>query len=167
MKYAAVFLGAAVTLTLGAIATFDRIEAVAGADRPAAQPMFPAGDTLPTATVASPVMPTRADYARFAVADSAWRTEHARRYTIDELRRRGDGRRTPREAMQDRVFKYTQRGRTEAAIAELERWVASHPRDAGALLSLARLLNSDGQADAAIKRYRQVLALGGSITGAE
>lgn len=167
MKYAAVFLGAALSLTLGAIATFDRIEAVAAGGGSRTPPPFPVGDTLPAATVASPVMPTGADYARFAAADSAWRATHARRYSIAELRQRGDGRRTPREAMQDRVFKYTQRGQTRAAIAELERWVAGHPRDAGSLLSLARLLNSDGQADAAVQRYRQVLALGGSIAGAQ
>ena len=64
--------------------------------------------------------------------------------------------------MQDRVFTYTKHGGRRQAISELERWVRSHPRDRGALLSLARLLNADGQADAAVRRYRQLLALGGS-----
>ena len=167
MKYAAVFLIVALTLTLGALATFDRIEGAARATAAAAAPTFPPGDTLPAAAVASPVMPTGADYASFAAADSAWRAAHARRYSIDELRRRGDGRRTARELMQDRVFEYTKHGRRQSAITELERWVARHPRDSGALLSLARLLNAAGQTDAAIARYRQVLKLGGPIQGAE
>jgi hypothetical protein len=167
MKYAAIFLVAALALTLGALAAFDRIEATARTTASAAQPAFPVGDTLPTAPVASPLVPTRADYAGFAKADSAWRLEHAHPYSIADLRQRGDGKRTPRGLMEDRVFKYTQRGQREPAIAELTRWVDAHPRDSGALLSLARLLNEDGQADAAIARYRQVLALGGSTRGHE
>jgi tetratricopeptide (TPR) repeat protein len=167
MKYTVVFLVAALALTVVAVATFDRIEATLRANTLAARPSFPPGDTLPAPVRTSPVIPTRADYAAFAAADSAWRAEHARRYTVAELRRRGDGQRTTRERMQDRVFEYTKNGRRRSAIAELERWVAAHPRDSGALLSLARLLNADGQADAAIVRYRQVLALGGSIGDVE
>jgi hypothetical protein len=166
MKYAMAFLVAALTLTLGAVLTFGRITANRGAA--AGSRAFPAGDTLPaTRTVASPLVPTRADYAGFAATDSAWRAQHARTYSIAELRRRGNGRPTARDSMQDRVFEYTKRGRRQQAIAELERWVGGHPRDSGALLSLARLLNADGQADAAVARYRQVLALGGSRVGAE
>ena len=160
MKYAVVFVAAALTLTLGAMATFDRITTRASATT--AAPAFPVGDTLPTPTSSSPLMPTRSDYAGFAADDSAWRAEHARPYSIAELRRRGDGRPTARDSLQDRVFAYTKHGRRKQAIAELERWVRNHPRDRGTLLSLARLLNADGQADAAIVRYRQVLALGGS-----
>jgi hypothetical protein len=163
MKYPILFLVLAAALTLGALATFDRIERAASARAAAGLPRFPSGDTLPTAPAMSPIMPTRADYAGFAAADSAWRAEHARAYSIAELRKRGDGRRTARELMQDRVFEYSKRGRRGAAIAELERWVASHRRDSGALLSLARLLNENGQVDAAIIRYRQVLALGGAV----
>jgi hypothetical protein len=166
MKYAVVFLVAALALTFAAIATFDRIATVRSGAA-AGPPAFPVGDTLPTAGVASPLVPTRADYAGFAAVDSAWRAEHARPYTIAELRRRGNGRRTARELMQDRVFEYAKHGQRRPAIAELERWVAGHPRDRGALLSLARLLNADGQANAAVARYRQVLALGGTIEGAE
>ena len=165
MKYAVVFLVAALTLTLGAMATFDRITTSRSVAVQA--PAFPAGDTLPTTTVASPLIPTRADYAGFAAADSAWRAQHARRYTVAELRQRGDGRPTARDRMQDRVFEFTKQGRRKQAIAELERWVGGHPRDDQALLSLARLLNADGQADAAVARYRQVLALEGSKAGAQ
>lgn len=164
MKYAFVFLVAALALTLGAVATFDHIAASRN-NATAAAPAFPSGDTLPAAGATSPVVPTRADYAGFAAADSAWRAKHARSYSIAELRRRGDGRPTARELMQDRVFTYTKRGERRPAIAELERWVASHPKDSGALLSLARLLNADGQTDASVARYRQVLALRGTIVG--
>jgi hypothetical protein len=164
MKYAVVFGVAALILTLGAMITFDRI--TAGRSVAALSPAFPAGDTLPAPSVSSPIIPTRSDYARFAAHDSAWRAEHARNYSIAELRRRGDGRPTARDSMQDRVFEFTRHGRRKQAIAELERWVRSHRRDGGALLSLARLLNADGQADAAVARYRQVLALGGSAVGA-
>lgn len=164
MKYAAVFLIVALVLTLGALAAFDRIEAGARADAlAAAEPAFPPGDTLPSAAVPSPLAPTRVDYTRFAAADSAWRVEHAHQYTIAELQQRGNGKPTARQLMQDRVFEYTKHGRRAAAIADLERWVAEHPHDASALLSLARLLNADGQADAAVARYRQVLSLGGAI----
>jgi tetratricopeptide (TPR) repeat protein len=161
MKYTFVFLAAALALTLGAVATFNHL-ATGRNTAIAVTPSFPAADTLPTVTSASPLVPTRGDYARFAKADSAWRAEHARPYSVAELRRRGDGRPTARDLMQDRVFTYTKRGQSRSAIAELERWVAAHPRDSDALLSLARLLNADGQTDAAVKRYRQVLALGGA-----
>jgi hypothetical protein len=157
MKYAVVFAAAALALTLGAVATFDRI--TTSRDVIADAPPFPAGDTLPGRAVASPLIPMREDYARFATADSLWRAQHARSYTVAELRRRGDGRPTARDLMQDRVFRYTKHGQRSQAIAELTRWVAAHPRDDGALLSLARLLNADGQIDAAVARYRQVLAL--------
>ena len=168
MKYAAVFLIVALALTLGALAAFDRIEAGARADAlAAAEPAFPPGDTLPSAAVASPLSPTHVDYSRFAAADSAWRVEHAHQYTIAELRERGDGKPSARQLMQDRVFEYTKHGRRGPAIAELERWVREHPHDAGALLSLARLLNADGQSDAAVARYRQVLSLGGTIQSPE
>ncbi|MFI5227943.1 MAG: hypothetical protein ACHQWU_02670, partial [Gemmatimonadales bacterium] len=128
MRYAVVFVVAALALTLAAIATFDRI-ATLRSGAAVGVPAFPAGDTLPSAGLASPVLPTRADYAGFAAADSAWRAENARPYTIAELRRRGDGRPTARQLMQDRVFEYTKRGQRRMAIAELERWVARHARD--------------------------------------
>jgi tetratricopeptide (TPR) repeat protein len=157
MKYAVLFVVAALTLTLGAMLTFERITTSRAAVVEA--PAFPRGDTLPASAVRSPVMPTRKDYAAFAAEDSVWRAQHARSYSIADLRQRGDGRPTARDLMQDRVFGYTKHGRRGQAIAELEKWVAAHPLDDDALLSLARLLNADGRADAAVARYRQVLAL--------
>ena len=168
MKYALLFTVAAVLLTLSAVATFDHISTVSlAASSMTAMPPLPPADTLPTAGIASPVMPTAADYARFADADRAWRDSAARRYSVAELRQRGDGRRTPREVMQDRVYRGTRRGDAAGAIAELERWVARYPRDARALVSLARLLNETGRADAAIARYRQALAVDPRVGGEE
>jgi Flp pilus assembly protein TadD len=158
MKYALVFLLAALGLTAGAIATFAHISAVslASADAPNAGPV---ADTVETAAAVTPAVPTAADFARYAAADRAWRERHARQYTIAELRARGDGKRSPREAMQDRVYNLTRRGDRAGAIAQLERWVSAHPRDAESLLSLARLLNEAGRTSDAVARYREILAI--------
>ena len=165
MKYALLFAAAAILLTLGALATFDHISTSLTASATTGLPPLPRADTLPSARVASPLVPTAADYARFADADRAWRDSAARRYSVAELRQRGDGRRTPRDLMQDRVFNDTRRGDRAGAVAELERWVARHPRDAKALVSLARLLNETGRADDAIARYRQALAVNPRVAG--
>src|SRR5438105_12096994 len=103
MRYALAFLLAATCLTIGAIATFAHLSAVSLAAT-ASPNAAPAADTVPTAEVATPIVPTAADYARYADADRAWRERYARQYTIAELRARGNGRRTPRQAMQDHVF---------------------------------------------------------------
>lgn len=157
MRYAMAFLLAALCLTTGAIATFVHISSVSLV---AAQPTSqPTADTIPGPVVETPVAPTAADYARYADADKLWRERHARQYSISELRARGDGKRTAREAMQDRVFMLTRRGDRAGAIVELEHWVQDHPRDKQALLSLARLLNEVGRASDAVARYREILAL--------
>ena len=158
MRYALAFLFAALALTAGTVAAFTHISSasLAGATRPASPPV---ADTVPSAGVATPVVPTAADFARYAAADRVWREKHAKQYTIAELRARGDGKRTPQQAMEDRVYLLTRRGDRAGAIAELERWVKSRPRDDAALLSLARLLNEAGRTNEAVVRYRQVLAL--------
>ena len=159
MRYAVYFALSVVCLMTGALLTFDHISVsgvpVVRVDSLAA----PTADTLPSPEVATPAMPTAADYARYAEADRAWRQKYAREYTLSELRARGDGRRSPRDSVEDRVFRYTRSGQRSRAIAELERWLGSHPRDRELLLSLARLLAESGQSDAAIRRYRQLLAL--------
>jgi len=162
MRYALGFLLAALCLTAGAIATFAHISAVslASAEAPNAVPV---ADTVPSAEIATPVVPTSADFARYADADRAWRERHARAYSIAELRARGDGKRTAREAMQDRVYNLARRGDRAGAITQLETWVRAHPRDAESLLSLARLLNEVGRTNDAVLRYREVLALHGHV----
>jgi tetratricopeptide (TPR) repeat protein len=160
VRYALFFALALVGLTAVAVLTFDRISATSLAVEPLAA-AAPVADTVPPLIVPTPAAPSTKDYERFAEADRAWRERHARLYSAAELRARGNGRRTPRESMQDRVFGYTRRGDRARAVAELERWVRQHPRDAQSLLSLARLLNETGRTEEALVRYRQILALKG------
>ena len=76
---------------------------------------------------------------------------------LAELRARGDGRRSARDSVEDRVFEYSRRGRRDLATREMERWVARHPNDRAMLLALARLLNEQGRTDESIARYQQLL----------
>ena len=159
MRYAVYFALSIIALTTGALLAFDHIspsDAIAVPMVPLSQPT---ADTMPAPATATPANPTAADYARFADADREWRATHARQYTIAELRARGDGKRSARDSVQDRVFALMQGGQRRLAIGELERWVAKHPGDRELLLSLARLLTEDGRSDAAIARYRQLLSL--------
>ena len=159
MRYALLFALAIVGLTAVVVLTFDRISATALAvETPVAA--APA-DTMPAAVTTTPIAPSTKDYDRYATADRAWRERHARFYSARELRARGDGKRTPREAMQDRVFADMRGGNRARAISELERWVRANPRDEQTLLTLARLLNEAGRTDDALARYRQILALAG------
>lgn len=158
MRYAVVFVLAVFALTAGTVAAFTHISAASLAGV-AASPAPPVADTVPSAGVPTPVAPGAADLARYAAADRAWRARYAKQYSIAELRARGDGKRTAREAMEDRVYLLTRRGDRAGAIAELEQWSRAHPRDDAALLSLARLLNEAGRTDEAVTRYREVLSL--------
>jgi Flp pilus assembly protein TadD len=94
---------------------------------------------------------TEADYRRFDAEDAAWRRRHAQLPDLLVLKRR---------ALEERVYLLTRGGRRGEAIAELERWTASHPGDREAVLWLARLLRQAGRTNEALARYRQVLALG-------
>jgi Tfp pilus assembly protein PilF len=116
------------------------------------------GDTTTARATAAASAPL---YAQVAATDETWRRENARQYTLAELRVRGDGRRTARQSMQDRVYSLTRRGDRAGAIAALERWVASHRGDTEAVLWLARLLNEAGRASESVRRYRQALAIEG------
>jgi Flp pilus assembly protein TadD len=161
--YAVLFAGAIMLLVAGAVTTFRAIggsalRAMAADSAAAASTAWP-GDSLDMALSDAPVAPSRAAYERFAAADSAWRARNARALSVKELRARGDGRRSAREMMQDRVYRLQRAGQRARAIAELERWVRERPRDQSALLSLARLLRESGRTDDALHRYRQALAL--------
>ena len=165
MRYAISFALSIICLTVGAMLTFDRLS-IAGVNVGRRDSLAaPPADTLPTPQVATPLNPSAADYARFAEADRAWREKHARQYTIPELRIIGDGRRTSRDSVQDRVFLYVRSNQRARAIAELERWVTAHPNDGELLLSLARLLSEEGRSGDAVGRYRQILALQGKSHG--
>lgn len=152
-RYTWSFLLAVLLLTITALAAYRQISADAlwASD---AEPRW-VDDSAGIALAR--VMPLP-DFSLVAARDSAWRREFARHYSLAELRARGDGRRTPRQQMQDRVFAHQKTGNRGAAIRELERWVAANPRDADALLSLARMLNAAGRTGESVRRYRQALA---------
>jgi tetratricopeptide (TPR) repeat protein len=158
--YTGFFALAVVALIVGGISAFVRLDAIGRAARREAT----VGDVgqwdgaVPERKFI-PIAPDPAAYERYEAEDAIWRDRHARQLSLSELRARGDGRRTPRQALDDRVFEYTRRGDRKQAIAELERWVARQPRDERALLALARLLNEAGRREAAVARYRQLLAV--------
>ena len=161
--YAVFFTLAVFTLSFGGVFAFRRLAvstSAAAASEVTALPALPVPARKPFIAIA----PDPAEYDRYEAADAAWRTQNARPFTLRELRERGDGTRSPREALQDRVYAHTKRGNEAGAITELERWVAQHPDDQSALLSLARLLNENGRNADAIARYRQLLSLKQRIT---
>jgi len=162
MRYALRFALVILVLTMGALATFERISSMSLAAAPSDAPLL-----VPPATAedraearAATARPVHAsEVARLATADKSWREQHARQYTLNELRLRAAGYRSEQQAMEDRVYLAVKRGRRDRAIAELEGWVRGHPRDRESLLSLARLLGEAGRTDDAVARYRQILAL--------
>ncbi len=157
VRYPLLFILAVVLLTGSTLVAYGRIGAGPGTRAAATHGHWPGDKVVETPPLA---VATRADYERFSEADKAWREQNARQYTVAELRARGDGRRTDRDSLDDRVYLLTKRGDNQRAVGELERWVSRHPRDKSALLSLARLLRETGQTDASIARYRQLLSLG-------
>ena len=154
-RYPLLFTMSVIVLTAATLVSYGRIGGVARSAKTTGR--WP-GDSAPEHPPL--VIPTRADYERFAAPDSAWRLQNARQYSVAELRARGDGTRSDREVLDDRVYLLTKRGDTKGAVSTLERWVTRHPRDRSALLSLARLLRESGRTDAAVARYRQILSLG-------
>ena len=153
-RYPLVFVTAAVVLTAATLVSYRTIGGtISRSSTPARWP----GDSAPERPPL--VIPKLADYQRFAASDSAWRAQYARQYTVAELRARGDGTRSDRQILDDRIYLLTRRGDTRGAMTALEHWVAKHPRDRSALLSLARMLRDAGRTDAAVARYRQLLSL--------
>ena len=152
-RYTSLFLGVICALTLMALASYHEISASAFGLSAGAPREFENDSLVPLQRAAV------ANFADVYAADAAWRAANAREYSLAELRKRGDGRRSAREAMQDRVFSAQRAGQRGRAIGELERWVARNPRDADALLSLARLLNESGRKSESVARYRQALAV--------
>jgi len=154
-RYPLVFIAAVFVLTAATLVSYRRI---GGSNtRSSIQGRWP-GDSAPEKPPL--VVATLADYERFAASDSAWRAENARQYSVAELRARGDGTRSPREILDDKVYTLTKRGDTRGAMSALEHWVNQHPHDRTALLSLARMLRDAGHTDQAVARYRQLLSLG-------
>jgi Flp pilus assembly protein TadD len=158
--YACVFALAVLALGAGGLFAFRRIESmIAEAALAASAEVAWPEDGSSASRPYVPIAPNPDEYARYEDEDEAWRERNARQFTLSELRTRGDGKRTPRDSLHDRVFELTRRGDRARAIAELERWVEHNPRDEQVLLSLARLLNETGRNADAIMRYRELLAL--------
>ena len=158
-SYAMVFGITVLALGAGGLLAFRRLEAEAEAARLANINLAPAVDQTTDTTPFVPIAQDSALYAALAGDDAKWRRIHARRYTLTELRARGNGTRSPREQMQDLVYEYRRSGQHGRAIAALEKWVDRNPRDHDSLLMLARMLNEYGRKDAAVERYRQLLAM--------
>ena len=155
-RYAMLFSLGIVVLTTGAAYAYSHL----GATPRRTMLILPPSSGAPVKVgVDRAIAPSAEDYRRFAADDAAWRRRNARLLTAEEYRARGDWRTPERQALDDRVFALTRRGENAKAIAELERWVASHPRDTEALLDLARLTNQIGRNDESIRWYREVLAL--------
>lgn len=155
-RYAMLFSLGIVVLTTGAAYAYSHL----GATPRRTTLILPPSSGAPVKVgVDRAIAPSAEDYRRFAADDAAWRRRNARLLTAEEYRARGDWRTPERQALDDRVFALTKRGENGKAIAELERWVASHPRDTEALLDLARLTNQIGRNDESIRWYREVLAI--------
>ncbi len=155
-RYAMLFSVGIVVLTTGAAYAYSQL----GATPTRAMLVLPPSSGKPVKTgVDRAIAPAESDYRKFAEEDAAWRRKNARLLSVEEYRARGDWRTPERQALDDRVFALTKRGENAKAIAELERWVATHPRDAEALLELARLTNQVGRNDESLRWYREVLAL--------
>lgn len=157
-RYALSFTLSVLLLTASALFVFTRISDGATAPAPSSAP---AREVPTLASAAALIAPSEADYARYAAEDRAWRASNARPVSASEWRARGDGVPSPRQRMEDRVFRASRAGNQAAAIRELERWVSANSRDKEALLALARMLNDAGRRDESLARYRQILALGG------
>jgi tetratricopeptide (TPR) repeat protein len=155
-RYAMLFSLGIVVLTTGAAYAYSQL----GATPAVPALVLPASSGKPvTVGVDRAIVPSPEDYRRFADEDAAWRRKHARFLSAEQYRARGDWRTPERQALDDRVFALTRRGDNAKAIAELERWVAAHPRDTEALLDLARLTNQIGRNEESVRWYREVLTL--------
>lgn len=154
-RYALSLAFAIIALTAVAMVAFGRISAATDDDVSAVA----VGDRTMQQRPAEPMADTEAVFRKLEAEDEAWRKRNVRNVSLAELRERGDGRRTPRQALDDRVYRYVRNGDRGRAIGELEQWVMANPRDEAALLSLARLLKEEGRTDDAAQRYRQLLAL--------
>lgn len=158
-RYSWWFAAASLALTITALSAYREINADT---LKASDPIVWIEDSVGVAAAKAADAAALPAYSSVFAGDAAWRAEHARYYSLAEVRARGDGRRTARQQMQDRVFARSRAGDRASAIRELERWVRANPRDADVLLWLARLLNESGRREESVRRYRQALgAVGG------
>ena len=147
---------AAVALPVAAILAFmslDTPRVTSAASLPRADPR----DQAFVVRRAEEIRPSRDAYRRFAQADSLWRA-HERTALRTATSTGAVWQPSARQQARDRAYLLTRRGELAAAIAVLEAWVDRHPEDRESVLDLARLLNQAGRYDAAIARYRQLIA---------
>ncbi|HEY2025759.1 MAG TPA: tetratricopeptide repeat protein, partial [Gemmatimonadaceae bacterium] len=106
------------------------------------------------------VRPPPGAYDVFARDDSIWRARNAPRVSWWSLE---EGpyvwHKPPRQTVTDSAYDLTRSGRVREAAVVLDSWLDAHPADADLLLEVARLRNSLGETDAAVRRYRQLLTL--------
>lgn len=159
-RYTIGFAGVVFFLTGTALMSYREISAtIVTAEAPAVQWISDSA-AVPARALGRGTMPT---YDAVAARDAAWLRVHARPYSLTEIRARGDGQRSPRQRLQDRVYAHSKAGRADDAIRELERWTRDNPRDSEAIVWLARLLNETGRRDDSVRRYRQALAAEGAL----
>ncbi len=156
---------ARVAIAMGSIVVLGTVGFI-GLRGAMAPPMraFPLTESSDSFVVRDPqlIQPDSSAYAPFAAEDAAWRRQYAEPRALTLVTSSASGevwRPSPRQALDDQVYQMSRRGRLDEAIALLDNWVASHPRDRDELLKLARLLNQAGHGDASVERYRQLLAL--------
>ena len=106
------------------------------------------------------VRPNPRAYDAFTREDALWRARNAPRVDWWSL---VEGpyvwHKPPRQVVTDSAYALTQAGRSGAAVAVIDSWLATHPFDTELLLEAARLHNSLGETAQAVTRYRQLLAL--------
>lgn len=106
------------------------------------------------------VRPPASAYDVFAHDDAIWRARNAPRVTWWSLE---EGpyvwHKPPRQVVTDSAYELTRTGHLREAAAVLDAWLDAHPADGDLLLDAARLHNSSGETNAAVLRYRQLLAL--------
>lgn len=171
-RYSVLFVALVVGHTAVALASYRALSSLAGDARREDTTLRWPDDTLPTraaakANAVDAALDAAEAYARLEAADAEWRQKHAKQYTLAELRARGDGRRSPRQAMQDRVYKFTRAGDKARAIQELRQWVRANGRDANAMLWLARLLHEEGRSGEAVPLYRRAIAIENASSSGE
>src|SRR5689334_22609912 len=111
---------------------------------------------------ASAVRPRPGAYSAFAQEDAIWRTRNAPPVPWWSLE---EGpyvwHEPPRQIATDSAYALTSARRLAEAAAVLEGWVETHPSDTALVLEAARLRNSLGETDAAVRWYRHYLDFSG------
>ena len=156
IRYMLVLTISVVLLTGAALTAYGKIGAASLRHEDPPVVAWP-GDSAPPPPPGS--LPTIRDYEKYAAADAEWRRQNARHYTLAQIRALGDGTRSPRQLLDDRVYLFVKRGETDRAMGALEAWIERNPRDENAILWLARMLRESGRTDEAVALYRRLISI--------